>query len=224
MTISRIITFVSLLLLAGFPLSAQDDDNLPNNFKPPRFTIHANGTVPHPIRNKAFKRSFTGIYDISASFNVRLFSGFSAGIFGKFNEFKTPDNKIPGLNTYGQMYGGGVRLAYSHYLREKTMLYGGITAGEVYLHYYGVSCLGPSTNPLQTEYFATFVEPEVGIAFFVEGNFAIGIHSSYDIYRYEFDPYALCLNQHKAYLDSDLPGNLQHLNIGFGLTYSFLRK
>ncbi|TND02414.1 MAG: hypothetical protein FD123_4087 [Bacteroidetes bacterium] len=222
MKLSRAIFFV-LLLVPGGLLCAQDENNVPANFQKPRFSIHANGAVPHTISNKAFKRSFTGIYDISASFNVRMFSGFTAGFLAKFNEFKTPDNKIPGLNTYGQMFGGGFRLAYYHYLRETTVLYGGVTAGEVYLHYFGLSCLNPTT-PEQTEYRSTFLEPELGISFYVEGNFAIGIHTSFDMYDYVFDPYAICLNQHKAYLDSDLVGGLQHLNLGFGLTYSFLRK
>lgn len=217
MNFSRFISLLTVVLLP-FAVSAQDD-----NIKRFRFTTHANGAIPHAMNNKAFKRSFTGIYDITASFNVRLFSGFSAGIAGRFAEFKTPDNKIPGLNTYGQIYGGGLRLAYYHYISENNVLFAGITGGRANIHYFGLSCQNPS-EPLQTLYSSTYLEPEAGIMFYVEGNFAIGVQLSYSAYDYVFDPYAICLNQHKAYLDTDLVGGTQNLNLGFGLTYSFLRK
>lgn len=215
-----------IALLIGLPVAAvaQDDGPVGNrDVSEARFIVHLTGSVPHAQGNVAFKRSFTGIYDVGSSFNVRLFSGFSLGISGRFNQFKTPDNKIPGLNTYGQIIGGGARMSYYHFLKETTALYGGVNAGYSHINFTGVSCLN-NTEPEATDFNSVYIEPELGILFFVEGDFAIGLHSSYPLYNYEFDPYDICLNQHKAYLDSDREGNLRHLNLGFSLSYAFLKK
>lgn len=223
--LKRLAGYITLLLLALAPAAqAQDDGPIGNtDVAKARFMIHANGTVPHGIGNVAFKRSFTGIYDVTSSFNVRLFSGFSLGISGRFNQFKTTDNKIPGLNTYAQIIGGGARISYYHFLKETTAMYGGINAGYSHIQYTGVSCLN-NTMPEATEFNATYIEPELGVLFFIEGDFAIGLHTALPLYNYEFDPYDICLNQHKAYLDSDRVGNLRHLNFGFSLSYAFLKK
>lgn len=223
--LKRLTGYITLLLLAFAPAAyAQDDGPIGNtDVADARFLIHVNGAVPHGIGNVAFKRSFTGIYDVSSSFNVRLFSGFTVGISGRFNQFKTTDNKIPGLNTYAQIIGGGGRISYYHFLKETTAAYGGVNVGFSNIHYTGLSCLN-NTQPEKTKSNARYIEPELGILFFIEGDFSIGLHTSLPLYNYQFDPYAICLNQHKAYLDSDRVGNLRHLNFGFSVSYAFLKK
>ncbi|GAB4132678.1 MAG: hypothetical protein Fur0041_04200 [Bacteroidia bacterium] len=189
-----------------------------------RFNLRISGAVPHPLSNRAFRMSFTGIYDLNASFDIRLFSGFFAGIQYKHTLWKTPDNKIPGLNTYGQNNFAGIRVGYAKPINDIAVYYASATAGEGEMHYYGISCLTSSTNTSQdvvSNYMYRSGEIETGVYFYTEGSFAIGLHSSVVFTDFSFDPYKLCLNQHKAYLPEDLGGNLSYLNLGFNVIFSF---
>lgn len=188
-----------------------------------RFHLQFSGNVPHPVSNKAFRRSFIGVYDLGMTFRIRLFSGFSAGINVMHSLWRIPDNKIPGLHTVGQFNGGGITLAYDYPVGEVAVLYAAINAGIAQVHYYGLSYDSVPDN-FQTRYMINYGEFEVGSYFYTEGNFAIGIQTSFIFTNYDFDPYRLSLNEHKTYIPSDLEGNVVTFNFGFSVLYSFLKK
>lgn len=188
-----------------------------------RFQLKANGNVPHSIANKAFRRTFIGVYDMSLALRYRLFSGFSAGIMGMNSLWRIPDNKIPGLNTVGQMNGGGLSISYDYPTGEVGVLYATLNAGVAEMHFYGLSYDSIPPN-FQKRFHFNYGELELGAYFFTEGNFAIGMQTSFVFTSFGFDPYPLALNQHKAYLDSDLKGNLVTFNLGFSVVYCFLEK
>ena len=197
-------------------LSAQTAD------LPFRMSIRASGTVPHPLSNKAFRRSFTGIYDVGASVNFQVIKGFVAGLAYEHNLWKTPDNKIPGLNTYSQSHNGGIRVGYDRAIGETAVAYFGVSALIGRVNYYGISYRPDSTHvPLQTKYTYRSIVPDLGVFFYTEGNFAIGVHASVVFTNFQFDPDKLYLDQHKAYIASDYDGNVSHLNVGFCVVYSF---
>jgi hypothetical protein len=195
----------------------------PNPAMANRLHIKFSGNVPHPVSNKAFKRSFTGIYDLNLAFKVRLFSSFSAGIQAKHVQWKVPDNKIPGLKTQGQFNGLGLCLSYDHAIGENAVLYAALTAGQAEMHFYDVSYDSLPEN-YQTNYRLNYGEFEVGAYFYTEGSFAIGFQSSIIFTNFEFDPYKLALDNHKAYIASDLEGSMSQFNLGFCVVYSFLKK
>jgi hypothetical protein len=189
---------------------------------PFRMSIRANATIPHGISNKAFRRSFTGIYDVSVNCNYQIFHGFVAGIQYRTNEWKTPDNKIPGLNTYAQSHNGGIRVGYDFVRSEKSTAYIGLTAEEGLVKYFGLS-IDPGTDLSKLEKIQYYrgVTVDAGMFFYTEGDFAIGFNAAVVMTDYAFDPYKIYLNQHKAYLPSDLNGTWSHFNIGFNIAYSF---
>lgn len=197
---------------------------------PFRFYTRAMGMVPHPVSNKAFRRSFTGIYDIHAGFSAEMLKGFTLGVDYNNQLWKTPDNKIPGLNSYAQFNEAGLRVGYQIMGGPTTMYYAGFTGGRAFIKYSGLSYQNQNPNSStvlpdpKTNYNSTYLEPELGVLFFTEGNFAIGLTVSWVFYDYVFDPYALYLNQHKAYQDSDLKGQMQQFNFGFSVTYGFKKK
>lgn len=197
-----------------------------NGKSPFRMSIRASGTVPHPLgTNKAFKRSFTGIYDVSAHCNFQIFHGFQVGIGYRHNLWKTPDNKIPGLNTYAQSHHGSLRIGYDHVMSETAVAYCGIAAQLGQMHFYGISYEPDSMHvPLQTRYDYRGIETDAGVYFYTEGNFAIGIEGSVTFTNFKFDPDKLYLDQHKAYIASDYEGKVAQLNIGFSLVYSFWKS
>lgn len=206
-----------LLVLITGTVAAQENPAMNH-----RFHIKVSGNVPHPVSNKAFRRSFVGVYDIGLTFRVRLFGGFAAGINGIHSLWRIPDNKIPGLHTVGQVNGGGASLAYEYPMGEVAVLYASLNAGMAQMHYYGLSHDSTPEN-FQTKYMIRYGQLEVGSYFYTEGNFAIGIQTSFIFTDYAFDPYKLALNEHKSYIPSDLNGKVVTFNFGFSVIYSFLK-
>lgn len=212
-----------LVLLAGLiALPAQNQ----NGTNPFLMSIRASGCVPHPIAtNKAFKRSFTGVYDITAAYDVQVFHGVQVGLAYHHSLWKTPDNKIPSLNTYCQTHHGGLRVGYDHVLSETTVAYFGLSALTGQAHFYGISYTPDTAHvPLVTRFRYKTMEADAGVYFYTEGNFALGIHIAAVFTNFNFDPYALYLDQHKAYVASDLEGNVANINFGFDLVFSFLKR
>ncbi|HET6992901.1 MAG TPA: hypothetical protein VFJ43_16315, partial [Bacteroidia bacterium] len=76
----------------------------------------------------------------------------------------------------------------------------------------------------QRTYYYHGVVVDAGMFFYTEGNFAIGFNAAGVFTNYAFDPYSIYLNQHKAYIASDLNGTWSHFNIGFNVVYSFWSK
>lgn len=218
----HIVFWILILVLTGISLPAQNQ----NGKNPFLMSIRASGCVPHPIAtNKAFKRSFTGIYDITASYNIQVFHGIVVGMQYHHTLWKTPDNKIPGLNTYGQSHHGGIRVGYDHVLTETTVAYGGIAALTGQTRFYGISYTPDTSHvPLVTIFKYRTIEADIGVYFYTEGNFALGIHLAAVFTNFKFNPYDLYLDQHKAYIPSDLEGKVANINFGFDLVYSFLKK
>ena len=93
------------------------------------------------------------------------------------------------------------------------------------MHFYGLSILsGTDISQLKTTYIYRQIAVDAGVFFYTEGNFAIGFHFQGDFSNYAFDPYTLFLNQHKAYVPSDLEGTFAQFNVGFTFVYSFSTK
>lgn len=185
-------------------------------------SVRASANIPHSFSNKAFRRSFTGIFDVAANFNYQIFHGFNIGLQVRFNQWKTADNKIPGLNTYAQANHGGIRIGYDLVRSERSTAYFGLSAEQGMIHYYGLSILpGTDISSLQKEYFYHAISVDAGIYFYTEGNFAIGMNTSGVFTNYHFDPYSIFLNQYKAYTASDLDGTWGYIDVGFTLVYSF---
>jgi hypothetical protein len=219
---SKRLLFTFILIAGFFPfLSAQNK----GKEIPFRMSIRACATVPHSISNKAFRRSFTGIYDVTVSFNYQVFHGINVGIQYRNNEWKTADNKIPGLNTYAQSHHGGLRVEYDMPVSDNSTAYIGLMAEEGMIKYFGLS-FNPGTDlsDLQKKYYYHTIEAETGIFFYTEGSFAIGVHTSAVFTNYAFNPYSIHLDQHKAYVASDLNGKWAHIDVGFVVVYSFFKK
>src|SRR5687768_15323049 len=58
-------------------------DAQPNPAAAHRMHVKFSGGVPHPVSNRAFRRSFIGVYELALTYRISLFSGFSAGLQAK---------------------------------------------------------------------------------------------------------------------------------------------
>lgn len=182
-------------------------------------------TVPHPMSNKAFKKSFVGIYEISGGLNLMLYKGLFIGGTYKNGLLKITENKIADYNASMSINNYGIKLGGDFYLGEKNRVIfsTAITAGQNNTKYSGLVCKNPLDVPKIDRYSSRYVEPEINMFFLVESNFGIGLTLSYSIFDKNFDPYELCLNDWASY-SKDNPGNTRYLSFGFGFYYSLIRK
>jgi hypothetical protein len=220
----RIVPFFLLSFGLAISIQAQSTGYQP---LPYRMNIRIEGGVPHPVANRAFRKSFSGVYELGASYSIEILRGFTAGLAYKSILWKTPDNKIPGVNVYGQNHNFGFRISFDRRVSRNVFLYGAFTASRSLMRYTGVICrTSPANDPatLTNEYQYNIFEPQFGCYFFTEGNFAIGLQTGIGFTNYEFDPYRICLNQYRQYTPDDRKGNIAVFSIGIHLVYGFLKK
>ncbi len=190
----------------------------------PKHKLNARATcsVPSPIVNRAFTKTFVGVFDINGSVCYNYYGGFFAGGMGKASLLKIPPNKIPNLKTTMEMYSAGGKIGYDWYVGNKAFLTMAINGGVTWTNFAAVSCYTPADHAFS--YKANFIEPELIMNFYIESNFAIGINVSYYMMDKAFDPYFLCLNDHKPYRDYELGGPTTYLDFGFGFFYGFSKR
>lgn len=189
------------------------------------FSPRVSVTVPHPMGNSAFRKSFVGIYEASAGLNINIFKGLFIGVTYKNGLLKITENKIADFNASMNINNAGVKLGTDIFIgdRNRIIFSAAITAGQNYTSYSGLVCKKPGDSPKLTTYSTSYLEPEVNMFFLVESNFGIGATLGYSIFNKEFDPYELCLNDWTNF-DKENPGKTRYLSFGFGFYYSFLKK
>ena len=215
--------------------NALTDDDLPSAKKEYYlFSSRVSITVPHPTANNAFKKSFIGIYSFNIDFNVMAYKGLYIGATYKNTLLKITPNKIASynvdslgqLNPYPTMNSNNIAIkaGYDFYIGEQNkLIYSvGMALGKNWTKYNHLVCKTANKTPV-TNFNTTYIEPEMGLFFLVEPNFAIGATISYTLLNKNFNPSDLCLNDWKSYNKSN-ENNIQYINFGFGFYYSFLKK
>ncbi len=187
----------------------------------PRISI----TVPHPMGNKAFKKSFVGIYEISGGLNLMFYKGLFIGGTYKNGLLKITENKIADYEASMSINNVGLKIGSDFYIGEKnrTIFSFALTAGQNHTKYFGLVCKNPMEGPKINSYKTSYLEPEANLFFLIEPNFGIGATLSYSIFNKEFNPYELCLDNWTTY-NKDNPGKTRYLSFGFGFYYSLFRK
>ena len=222
-------------ILSPVLVKAQEDDNaaadtsaaqerpaLPKRYYlfSPRLSV----TVPHPMGNTSFKKSFVGIYEISVGLNAYLYKGIFIGGTYKTGLLKITENRIPDYNASMYINNAGVKLGTDAYVGEKNRIVfsAAVTAGKNWTSYNGLVAKD-SSKVSPSNYSCFYVEPEVNLYFLIESNFGIGATLSYSIFGTNFDPYALSLDDWTQFGTKN-SGATQYLSFGFGFYYSFLKK
>jgi len=192
------------------------------------FSPHVFVGVPNPMNNKAFKQNFAGVYLVSAGMDISIFKGVFAGV-----GYTNATLKITGLlGTQNFHYSplmkidnGGIRVGAKTFIGAKNRIIysASVMFGQTWTHYTDLRCKDSTTTPALTKYTASFIEPEMNLYFLIESNFSIGLTVSYSIYRKDFDPYEICLNEIKP-VGPIGSGSTQVLSFGFCAYYSFLKK
>ncbi len=224
-----------LFALVSITAMAQDEtDTVENsmiNETPPRqkqyylFNPRVSITVPHPLANEAFNKSFVGIYEINACFNVMLYKGFFAGLNYKNGLLKITENKIPDYNASMLMNSIAGKIGSDFFIVDKNniILSIAVSAGQNRTKYSSFVSKVPNTQPQINGFKSSYFEPEANLFFLVEENFGVGVTLTYSVIKRNFDPYELCLNEWTQY-PKDNSGATRYLSFGFGFYYGLSKK
>lgn len=184
-------------------------------------SFRGNCNVPHAISNKAFRKSFNGVYDLNAMLEVNPFNGFIVGLGYKNTLFDIPAKLIRGLSTTTmQTHSFYGRLGFNYFSTERLFLSGAFNMGECITKFTGVPYAAVKLP--KYEYTSLYIEPEAGINFMIEEFFSIGFNVSVNINSKSFDPYFIYLNDFTSYFPNELGKNTVTLNFGFGFTYGII--
>ncbi|MBA3705425.1 MAG: hypothetical protein H0W84_05860, partial [Bacteroidetes bacterium] len=157
----------------------------------PRVSI----TVPHPLANSAFKKSFVGVYEVSGGLNIMLYKGLFLGCTYKNTLFKIMENKIPDYNASMSINSVAGKIGGDWYIGDNNrIVYSmALSGGRNWTYFSSLICKTPG-HIMNMHYSTTYVEPEVNLFFLVETNFGIGVTVAYAIFNRNFDPYEICLD------------------------------
>lgn len=190
-------------------------------FLSPRISV----TVPHPMANKSFKKSFVGIYEVSGGLNLMLYKGLYIGASGKNGLLKITENKIADYNASMDINNVSGKIGTDLYVGEKNRIIfsASVSYGKNWTRYSGLKHKDPSHPPKITSFGTNYIEPEMNLFFLIESNFGIGATLSYTIFDTHFDPYDLALNEYTQF-DSNNAVATQFVSFGFGFYYSLIKK
>jgi hypothetical protein len=223
------------VFISSISLSAQEDEtpvqqSVTDEEAPPApklyyvFSPRVSVTVPHPMNNQSFKKSFVGIYEISGGLNVYLVKGAFIGATYKNGLLKITENKIADYNASMSINNAAVKLGGDFYVgdRNRVIYSMAISGGRNWTKYSGLVAKDKN-RIIPTSYSCNYLEPEMNLFFLIESNFGIGLTVSYSVFDTHFDPYELALNDWTQFSKNN-SGNTQYLSFGFGFYYSLLRK
>jgi hypothetical protein len=182
-------------------------------------------TVPHPMGNKSFKKSFVGIYEVSGGLNLMLYKGFFIGASAKNGLLKITENKIADYNASMSFNNVAIKAGSDFYVGEKNKaIYSlALSLGNNWTEYSGLKTKDLKNPPKYNSFNTYYIEPEMNIFFLIESNFGIGATLSYTIFDAHFDPYDLVLNEY-AQFDRNNAVSTQFISFGFGFYYSMIKK
>src|ERR1043165_3243589 len=76
-------------------------------------------TVPHPMANRSFKKSFVGIYEVTGGLNIYLYKGLFIGGSAKNGLMRITENKIADYNASMGYYNASGKIGGDFYVGEQ---------------------------------------------------------------------------------------------------------
>lgn len=203
-------------------LEIEGDAILPRQRKYYLFSPRLSFTVPHPMGNSAFKKTFVGIYELNAGLALSFSRGFFAAATFKNGLLRITEKKIPKYNAAMSINSAAIKVGGDFYLNDRnTVLFSAaVGAGQNSTTYTHLLCKTPGESPDITSFKSVYYEPEASFFLFIEENFAIGLTTTYTVIKRPFDPYELCLDEWAAY-GKENTGPIRYISFGFGFYYGF---
>ncbi|MCC7302005.1 MAG: hypothetical protein IT233_05135 [Bacteroidia bacterium] len=205
-----------LLLFLPILISAQDKaDDI-------RWTTRLDFMVPQPVANKAFKLSFTGIFDLGFSVNRRIGKMLNLGVAYRFKQFQVRGNKIPDVDMLQHTHNALLRFSFDKPVGKNALLTPALNTGYNWLDYSKIPCV--NGNPFDKNVEAINLEPNVSYVWMIDEGFGMGLMVNYNLLTYEFNPDGVCLNEHKSYSEKEKTGLTSSFSFGFSVFIDFAHR
>ena len=193
------------------------------------FNARLSFSVPNPTGNKAFTKSFIGIYQMSGSMNMALYKGVFIGVAFSNTLLQVSKNVIPN-KTYAKQpfmnaYSAAVKIGGDWYIGENNRIIfsADVSVGQSFVRYSAFACKDKSKDIAITTFKSPYGAVEMSMIFLVEPNWGIGPMLSYSLIKRSFNPYEVCLDDWSSYSKSN-SGATQYLSFGFVCYYNFFKK
>ena len=231
-------SFAALPSLAQDSLSVTDTAEVVEDLVLPRgsylYSSTMSFTVPNPIGSTIFKNNFLGIYQITGALKLSLFKGFRIGVDFSNAQFKIDKNIIRDYNinvskSYNPriiMFTAAVSLGNQIYLGEnnRLILAADVSVGQTYAKFSSFSCKDSLSAITLTDFKSWYGKTSLSLYFLMEKNWGLGPTISYTIINRSLMADEICLDDWTKTDPSANQNNLQHINFGFVVYYSFSQK
>jgi hypothetical protein len=219
-------------------MSAQDDDtddddsddkpvadNSPFEKNYYVFSFRASVQVPHPMANKAFRKSFVGVYQAGGEFDVMVYKGIFIGGVYETMGMKITGNKIRNYNASMEVQNAAGKVGGDFFIgeRNRVVISGALVVGQSWTTYFGLATYDNRPPPAYTSFSCTYEQPSVNLYFLADRNFGIGATLSYTVYNHIFNSYELRLNDW-GLPDYGTSGSTQAISFGFTFYYNLWKK
>jgi hypothetical protein len=224
-----------ILLMLDEQLAAQRE---PRNA---RTTIRGNIGIPKPITSGMYRRSFTGVYEMNLSVNMRLFGNIFAGLGYQNSNFQNnkkvfvlytppPGSKFEGhevsYKTRINGHAGFIKIGADKFFSDKGYMSYSLNTGMIQCDYINVVHDSAVENLpfIPTKFNAPFIQPEMSVNFIVEPRLSFCVMLSYTTLFYRFDPRAPRFAHIDAVSGSRNKFNMSWFNLGFGFNILLGKK
>ena len=208
--------FALLGLFAGKPEFAHAQDGDLEN----ALTLRVDFMVPQIATNKAFKLSFSGIFEVGGSVNYRV-GKFNFGPLYRYIQFQVRADKIPNIQTILNVHSAGLKLNADIPYGKSFLLMPGLNTEWNFLNYTHLPCSLKTASEKKSSAFN--LEPNMSVVFLFDEGFGIGLQANYNILTYNFNPDNICLDEYKSYSNKEKTGLTGLFGFGF-VVYWDLRK
>lgn len=204
-----LILFCSLLL--------KSQDRAP---KLPRFSTRINCGTPKYVSSELMYSTFNGVLVTDINVNYRLFSNFFIGLGYSFT-YSQADKELRDqfIHPHSETHNGFLKIGYDSFFSATGFATFSINAGLNNTTFKGIMCKNDTLiGQFPTQFNCPFVEPQIGLYYFVESHVAIGGNIGYNFNFIKFDSrYSCTENRLSGQGKMKNNWNISSINLSFGM-------
>jgi len=225
--LKNIIFVISFLLISFFTYSQKSkkssfnasDERVPLS----NFLIKSSFRLPNMTSNVFLKEKTSGVADISLSGNYSFYKRLYLGIGYRYSNFQISDKKLRSntsnlLNSEIHFHGVYGEVSYIFSLGETFSIEASMQAGQNNI------VLTSSLIAESVKKTGLFYSPNINLYLRGEEELSFNVTIGYTITNNDFKPQDVGKTSFKDYTSIHYNNNYQYINVGFGISYSFLSK
>lgn len=237
-----------VLLIAGHPLFAQDDESRPIEQRVLRYTIRFDGGLGFLHKPQAMRSNFYSVGDAGLGMVFGLGKGINLGLTGHYTGFQVSphasniyeDKVINGIGikvpiaTTCNLWSPGVFLSYDRFVSPYSFFSFSLNPSFSFVRWAKLRQIDPADTKLVEQYAPytpdTYnkrvfsIQPAVSFHYFFEDHVGVSFKLGFTRTWAVFEPEKVRLDGGAiSYVAADINGPIQFITVGLGFIYSFKR-